>query len=291
MAKFRTLLVAALLASISSVLAESWKVNDINLQLVSADGAKKAEHKLEYPYEVKDLSADPTDSLKFSFKLENSERPHQAMVLFQSQDEYKDEIMVAAPVKSSGKGRFELNFARADRKFRYDTRSYSMTLLIGGFKVAEPFKYTLGYIEVKGSTSNPATRPKRVEYKARPEIHHQFRPDQKLIDQNISGAFTILVLTPFAVLLVLWSQLAIRFEPLIALFSRPLDLITSLVFFGSLAGIEYVLYLYWSHVTLFPVLQYLGVLSIVAFLSGRAALSTIQKRRLQRTGLSEKKAS
>jgi hypothetical protein len=30
------------------------------------------------------------------------------MVLFQSQDEYKDEVMVATSIKSSGKGRLEL---------------------------------------------------------------------------------------------------------------------------------------------------------------------------------------
>jgi oligosaccharyltransferase complex subunit delta (ribophorin II) len=73
--------------------------------------------------------------------------------------------------------------------------------------------------------------------------------------------------------------------------SRPLDLITSLVFFGSLAGIEYVFYLYWTHVTLFPVLQYLGALSVVAFFSGRSALSAVQVRRLQRTATPAKKDS
>jgi hypothetical protein len=46
--------------------------------------------------------------LKFSFKIDNKEKPHQAMVVFQSQDEFQDEIMVAASVKSSGKGRFDL---------------------------------------------------------------------------------------------------------------------------------------------------------------------------------------
>jgi oligosaccharyltransferase complex subunit delta (ribophorin II) len=83
-----------------------------------------------------------------------------------------------------------------------------MTLLIGGPKVKEPLRYTFGQIEVKGPIINPAKRPKRIEYKARPEIHHQFRPDQKLIDQSISGAFTILVLTPFLVLFTLVSPVA-----------------------------------------------------------------------------------
>ncbi|KAF8937323.1 Dolichyl-diphosphooligosaccharide--protein glycosyltransferase subunit Swp1 [Dissophora ornata] len=289
MTKLRSLLLVTLLASLSTVLAGSWKINDINLQVVARDGAKKTEHKLEYPNAAGDLSAESTDLLKFSFKVESSERPHQAMVVFQSQDEFQDEIMVAASVKGSGKGRFELNFAKSDKKFKYGTRTYSMTFLVGGPKIEDPYKYMLGHIEVKGPTTNPATRPTRLEYKSQPEIHHQFRPDQKLINTAISGAFTLLVLAPFAVLLLLWGQLNIKFEPLKALATKPLDLIAAAVFFGSLAGMEYVFYSYWTHVTLFPVLQSLGVLSIVAIVSGRSVLSAAQTRRLQRTAGSAKK--
>ncbi|KAF9287294.1 proteasome regulatory particle base subunit [Mortierella alpina] len=289
MAKFRSLLVLTLLASISTVLAESWKVSDINLAVISRDGGKKDERKLEYPYAGEDLIAESTDSLKFSFKVENKERPHQAMVLFQSQDDFQDEIMVAASVKSSGKGRFELNFAKADPKFKYGTRKYSMAFLVGGSKVDEPFKYTLGNIEIKGPSSNPSVRPSGVEYTVKPEIYHQFRPDQKLINTVVSGFFTVLVLAPFTVLFLLWSQLGIKFEPLKALTQKPLELVSALMFFGSLAGIEYVFYSYWTHVTLFPVLQYLGVLSLVAVVSGRSVLSAVQTRRIQRTSGSAKK--
>ncbi|KAG0200320.1 hypothetical protein BGX28_006579 [Mortierella sp. GBA30] len=289
MAKFRSLVALALLASLSTVLAESWKVNDINLSLISKDGGKKEERTLEYPHAAKDITAESTDSLKFSFKIENKERPHQAMILFKSQDDYQDEVMVAASVKSSGKGRFDLNFAKSDPKFKYGTRKYSMTFLVGGPKIDEPFKYNLGSIEVKGPSTNPSVRPSRIEYEAQPEIHHQFRPDQKLINTAVSGLFTLLVLTPFAVLFFLWRQLDIKFEPLKALAQKPLDLVSATVFFGSLAGIEYVFYSYWTHVTLFPVLQYLGVLSVVAAISGRSVLSTVQTRRIQRTAASAKK--
>ncbi|KAI1317455.1 proteasome regulatory particle base subunit [Mortierella claussenii] len=288
MAKLQSLLLLTLLASLSAVVAKSWSVNDISLQVVSRDGAKKTVQTLEYPYAIDNISADATDSLKFSFKLENSERPHQAMVVFQSQDEFQDEIMVAASVKSSGKGRFELNFAKGDRRFRYGTRKYSMTFLVGGPKIESPFRYTLGQIEVQGPSANPTVRPSRVEYKSQPEIHHQFRPDQKLINRAISGAFTLFVLTPFAALFILWSRLDIKFEPLKALVQRPLDLAASVIFFSSLAGIEYVFYSYWTHVTLFPVLQYLGVLSLVAIVSGRAVLTSVQARRLQRIGSAKK---
>ena len=83
--------------------------------------------------------------------------------------------------------------------------------------------------------------------------------------------------------------MGIKFEPLKALVQRPLDLVAGVVFFSSLAAIEFVFYSYWTHVTLFPVLQYLGVLSLVAFVSGRSVLSSVQTRRLQRTQGSSKK--
>ena len=82
-----------------------------------------------------------------------------------------------------------------------------------------------------------------------------------------------------------------RFEPLKALAHRPLDLITALLFVGSLAGIEFVFYSYWTHVTLFPVLQYVGVLSVIALVSGRSVLSVVQERRLQRSSTESKKDS
>ena len=45
MAKFRSLLLVTLLASLSTAIAESWKVQDINLIIAAPGGNKKAEHK------------------------------------------------------------------------------------------------------------------------------------------------------------------------------------------------------------------------------------------------------
>lgn len=83
--------------------------------------------------------------------------------------------------------------------------------------------------------------------------------------------------------------MGIKFEPLQAMATKPFDLINAVIFFGSIAGIEFVFYSYWTHVTLFPVLQALGGLSVVAFISGRYVLSAVQTRRLQRTAGSAKK--
>ncbi|KAG0335620.1 hypothetical protein BG004_008383, partial [Podila humilis] len=201
MAKFASLLLAAALATVVAG-SSSWQVADINLSVVARDGTKKAEHTLVYPKAISEsLTAGATDHLKLSFKLENKERPHQAMIRFESKDANADQIMVAASVKkASGKGRFELDFAKSNKKFQYGTRKYDMTLLIGGPAVEESLQYPLGEIEVQGPTTNPKIRPSRVEYQSQKEIHHQFRADQKLINVAISGFFSLLVLAPFVVL-------------------------------------------------------------------------------------------
>lgn len=206
--------------------------------------------RLVYPKAISSaeaFAANPTDHLKLSFKVQNSERPHQAMVRFLSKDDQADQIMVAAPVKkASGKGRFELvspksrlnfilwpahegshcntfflffflffgnqDFAKSHKKFKYGTRKYDMTLLVGGPQVEESLQYALGEIEVRGPASNPPVRAARVQYEVQPEIHHQFRPDQKLINVAISGFFSLLVLSPVAVLIGLVSFVAFSFS-------------------------------------------------------------------------------
>ncbi|KAF9428864.1 proteasome regulatory particle base subunit [Podila epigama] len=287
MAKFSSFLLTGVLAVVVAG-SSTWQVADINVSVVKSDGIKTTEHKLTYPQAISSADAitvGPTDNLVMSFKVENKERPHQAMVRFDSKDEYEDQILVVAPVKKiSGKGRLELNIAKANKKFKYGTRKYDITLLLGGPKVDEGLQYHLGEIEIQGPSTNPPTRPSRVQYQAQNEIHHQFRPDQKLINRAVSGLFSLLVLAPFAVLAYLWSHLGIKFEPLKSLVQNPVDLAMAIIFFGSLASIEFVFYSYWTHITLFPVLQYLGILSVVAIVSGRSVLSAVQTRRIKRSG-------
>ncbi|KAF9972452.1 hypothetical protein BGZ73_004434 [Actinomortierella ambigua] len=278
----------------SAVAAASvWPVSDITLSISDKTRVQTKEHKLNYPTALNEpVLAQAGEIIKLSFKVgdHNGKKavPHQAMIRFQSQDEHSDSILVPGTVsKSSGRGRVEIDLGSSitDERFKYDTRQYSMELLIGGFvQDLESYKYELGTIKIEAPTSNPAVRPARVSYTAQPEIHHQFRPDQKLINVFVSGTFTVLVLLPWLVLAFLWSKLNIRFEPLRALGQNPVDVFMALLFLVSLFSIETTLYSYWVGVTLFPTLQQLGVWSVIAAISGRSVLSAVQKRRLQRTG-------
>ena len=52
------------------------------------------------------------------------------------------------------------------------------------------------------------------------------------------------------------------------------------LFIGSIIGIEFVFFLYYTVWNLFQTLPVLGVVGLVAFLSGSRALTEVQERRL-----------
>lgn len=62
-----------------------------------------------------------------------------------------------------------------------------------------------------------------------------------------------------------------------ALGSAPISHIT---FFGSIIAMEGVFFLYYSKWDLFTTLPFVGVIGVVAFLSGTKALGEMQRRRL-----------
>jgi oligosaccharyltransferase complex subunit delta (ribophorin II) len=56
--------------------------------------------------------------------------------------------------------------------------------------------------------------------------------------------------------------------------------ISHALFFGSIVGMEFVFYMYYTSWKLFTVLPIAGAVGVVAFLSGSGALTEVQERRL-----------
>lgn len=52
------------------------------------------------------------------------------------------------------------------------------------------------------------------------------------------------------------------------------------LFFGSIVGMEFVFYMYYTNWNLFQVLPVAGIVSVVGYLSGSGALTEVQERRL-----------
>ena len=56
--------------------------------------------------------------------------------------------------------------------------------------------------------------------------------------------------------------------------------VSHILFVSSIVGIEFVFFLYYTAWNLFQTLPVLGVVGLVAFLSGSRALTEVQERRL-----------
>ncbi|KAI9254240.1 Oligosaccharyltransferase subunit Ribophorin II-domain-containing protein [Sporodiniella umbellata] len=112
-------------------------------------------------------------------------------------------------------------------------------------------------------------------FTVQPEIHHVFRAEEKMPPTYFSTTFSVIVLLPWVLLALGWTQLG--YTP-----TKVLCNLTSLPmvsFLGSLIAIEYLFYLYWTHLSLFQMLPYLGGLCLAAFITGQRALTQVQERR------------
>jgi len=116
--------------------------------------------------------------------------------------------------------------------------------------------------------------PDAASYHSLPEIKHTFRPDHKLPPRFISAVSAALVLTPWIILLGLWSQVAPR---LTHLFSPSI-----LSFILCLGAFEGLLFWYWVDLKLGQVLLYGAMLSIPTVFAGKTALASIGSRRVGR---------
>jgi oligosaccharyltransferase complex subunit delta (ribophorin II) len=92
-------------------------------------------------------------------------------------------------------------------------------------------------------------------------------------------AFTLAVLACLPGLLIAWVGIGANLSHLPkALGAAP---VSHVLFFGSIVGMEFVFFKYYTEWRLFTLLPVAGVVGLVAFLSGSGALTEVQERRLK----------
>lgn len=198
-------------------------------------------------------------------------RPHQTFLRFFDSDTGEEGIQPLR-VSPSGKAKFELNMARPPASLPpTSSSSLSVELFVGSF-VHSPLQAYLFDLVLPPSHPTPK-HPEESHYHVKPEIQHTFRPDPTSPPKFISAVFTGVVLAPWAVLALLWSQIS---TPLPHLFSSSIIPFTS-----TLAIFEVLLVWYWVDLKLGQVLLYGSVLGVVAVFTGHRALVSIGQRRLQ----------
>jgi len=77
--------------------------------------------------------------------------------------------------------------------------NYSMEIILGTTSHSNPLRYRLGTLSIEGTIKLPPKAP--IVFGPRPEIHHVFRDGERSPALWISYTFSIIVLTPWIILL------------------------------------------------------------------------------------------
>nr|KAG5694813.1 hypothetical protein BaRGS_019190 [Batillaria attramentaria] len=160
----------------------------------------------------------------------------------------KQEIIFVSEADNSLTNKFDLDVGASAKDFGYQSGKYSIELIVGDAIIENPFSWTLADVELTFPEGSSTKSETQNQYSKKPEIKHLFREPEKRPPGAVSMTFTILVLVPLLILLLL--------VPIFALY-----------------------YCYWTNLNMFQTLRYLGILAIPTFLFGNRLLSGIASKR------------
>ncbi|ORX55157.1 hypothetical protein DM01DRAFT_361211 [Hesseltinella vesiculosa] len=119
-------------------------------------------------------------------------------------------------------------------------------------------------------------------FSIQPEIHHQFRPAEKMPSAWFSQVFALLCLSPWLLLVVGWSLIGLTPKSVVSGLCNQERGGTHWIigFVAALAVTDYMFYLYWTEWNIFHTLKCVGAWGLVLFAFGQRALSTLHDHRL-----------
>ncbi|THH11404.1 hypothetical protein EW146_g8051 [Bondarzewia mesenterica] len=216
-----------------------------------------------------------SDILRLTFQVVDKDegkgvQPHQTFLRFFDESTGEEGIQ---PVKTSpsGKAKFELKMARPPSSFPPSGDApLKVSLFLGSF-VHSPEKIDLFNLIVPPSLPAPQ-HPDEPTFHPLPEIQHTFNPEPKMPPRLISAVFTALVLSPWVVLVGLWSAVRPKVPHLFSANIFP--------FTASLGMFEGLLLWYWVELRLGQILLYGAFAAVLTALTGKRALAKIGARRL-----------
>lgn len=171
------------------------------------------------------------------------------------------------------------NYKDLPTQFLTSAKPLKAHIILASFGSSTPFDHHAFDLRVSADTSaKPQTAEKPVRYGKLEEIHHIFRSDPKSPPKIITLVFALGGLATLPILFGIWAAVGANLNQLPEAFnSAPLS---HAAFLGSIAALEGIFFLYYSHWKLYQMLPAVGVMGLVAFLSGSRALSEVQSRRL-----------
>ncbi|CAG8784286.1 16052_t:CDS:2, partial [Dentiscutata erythropus] len=267
------------LLTLALVQAEGFVLSDVKIAVTTSESVRKLYESIPYPSSFdKPIQLTSGDDFKMIFVVTDKQtqkgvQPHQAFLTLTS-EENGNQIPIIVRVRENGKAKVELDMKSAPNELLSSPGNHSLDLIIGAFSHNDPLKYHVGTLEVDVPIQSSGPSP--VVYGPKPEIHHIFRPDEKLPPIWLSYSFMAIILIPWLFLIGAWAYIGVNVS---LLANAPESALMSLIFLGTLLGIEILFYNYWTHLNIFQTLTWLAGLSIVAFITGQKALSGVQKWR------------
>jgi len=253
----------------------SVEVVDAELRVTDAEnGGKGKVHELTFPKPAgKAITVDHKEHLSLSFTVQDSATQkaisvHQAFVSL-THVASGAEIHFVAEAGVDKNYKFDLDLAASAADFNSKAGEYSVAVIVGDAVISNPVSWAAATININFPEveDDKAAGP----YDVKPEITHMFREPEPRTASIVSNAFTLLCLSPFLLMLVLWAKLGANISNL------PLSL-PAIGFHLGLGAIFGLYAMFWLQLNMFQTVKYLVVLGVVTFLCGNSLLSTIARR-------------
>jgi len=251
------------------------EVTDVELRMTDTEnGGRGKVHELVFPSKADAVI--PVDhkehiSLSFTVSDSSSHQPlsvHQAFVCFTHVVSGSEIHYVAEAAGPDTNYKFELDLNAAAADFNSKAGEYSMVVILGDAVISNPTSWAAATLAINFPESEE-TSGSNV-YQPKPEIRHLFREPEARPATIVSNAFTLLCLSPFLVMLILWARIGANVSNL------PLS-VASLGFHAGLGSIFVLYTMFWLQLNMFETVKYLVVLGMVTFLCGNSLLSGIAK--------------
>ncbi|PVD32395.1 hypothetical protein C0Q70_07829 [Pomacea canaliculata] len=184
----------------------------------------------------------------------------------------KQEIIFVSEADAALLNKFDLDVGASAKDFGYQSGRYSLELIVGDAIIENPFSWNLADVDLTFPESAAPASSVQNQYTKKPEIQHMFREPEKRPPAPVSMTFTALALLPLVILLLLWLKIGVNVS------NFPMT-VSAIGFHACLAAIFGLYYCYWTQLTMFQTLRWLGVLAVPTFLFGNRLLSSIASKR------------
>jgi len=246
-------------------------IKNAELKKVDNDAGTKS-MKLTHPDKNTGLTARQMDKIQLTFNVVSASSGaaitvHQAFVKV-THLQSGSEIIYVAESDGDSLYKFELDLD-AEADLLKGSGKYSMALVLGDPVVSNPIYWLFSEVDLDLKTVGGADGA--AIFQPKPEITHLFREPEARPAQFVSSVFTVLCLSPFLILIVLWFKLGAN----VSNFSFSLAALGFHLGLGSI----FLLYVYFFlELNMFETIKYLSMIGVATFIAGNSLLATIAKK-------------